>query len=88
MVHEHRKLTGKHRHDDAADKTDAGEQCECHAENFIRFTLAVLCKHENVIRCVEMPHALIIEEIRKRNREKYVDEFDDKRRCRQNCGTL
>ena len=43
MVHEHRKLTGKHRHDDAADKTDAGEQCECHAENFIRFTLAVLC---------------------------------------------
>ena len=109
MVHEHRELTGKHRHDDAADKTDAGEQCECHAENFIRFALAVLCirhadkarngdrcagrcqnteKYKNVIRRVEMPHALIIEEIRKWNREKYIDEFDDKRRCRQNCGTL
>ena len=21
-------------------------------------------------------------------KEKYIDEFDDKRRCRQNCGTL
>ena len=32
-------------------------------------------KYKNVIRRVEMSHALIIEEIRKRNREKYIDEF-------------